>query len=342
MEDAAIALPDFDAKRGIALFGVFDGHGGDAIARIVADRLPQVLSESAEYRLGQYGQALTRAYLLIDNFLDSNEGRTLVARVSGHSGPDLMGNDGPDGMGCTAVVALVRMGSQPELVVANAGDSRCVLISGTTAMDMSVDHTPLLASERRRILKAGGIVTSEGRIDGNLNLSRAIGDLAYKQNKKLKPHQQKISVVPEIKYHSLHTNDRYLILGCDGIFERASSQQLASFLIDELSTQPKISSACAAFLDKNLSKHPGRTKGLGCDNMSLMVIDLSALVPTQPHAPQLSSSSTQAADAASRRAQKVRRPQIWVTCRAWRRLIFLRQVRGSVSRCSQASDETSS
>ncbi len=38
----------------------------------------------------------------------------------------------------------------------------------------------------------------EGRINGNLNLSRALGDLEYKQDKKLKPEQQIISAAPEI------------------------------------------------------------------------------------------------------------------------------------------------
>ena len=28
MEDAHVALPDFDPENGVSLFGVFDGHGG--------------------------------------------------------------------------------------------------------------------------------------------------------------------------------------------------------------------------------------------------------------------------------------------------------------------------
>ena len=28
MEDYHLALPDFDVPRGLALYGVFDGHGG--------------------------------------------------------------------------------------------------------------------------------------------------------------------------------------------------------------------------------------------------------------------------------------------------------------------------
>jgi protein phosphatase 1G len=47
---------------------------------------------------------------------------------------------------------------------------------------MSVDHKPDDVLEKTRITDAGGFV-SEGRVNGNLNLSRAMGDLEYKSNK---------------------------------------------------------------------------------------------------------------------------------------------------------------
>lgn len=47
---------------------------------------------------------------------------------------------------------------------------------------MSEDHKPDDPAEKNRINMAGGFV-SEGRVNGNLNLSRALGDLEYKSNK---------------------------------------------------------------------------------------------------------------------------------------------------------------
>jgi len=79
--------------------------------------------------------------------------------------------------GCTSVVALLV---DNDLVVANAGDSRAVLCRKGTAIALSEDHKPLQDRELERIRRAGGFVTEQGRVNGNLNLSRSIGDLKYK------------------------------------------------------------------------------------------------------------------------------------------------------------------
>ena len=76
--------------------------------------------------------------------------------------------------GCTAVVAILR-GNQ--LFVANAGDSRCVLSRKGRTVPLSADHKPEDDAEKTRIEGAGGVVTGDGRVNGGLNLSRAIGSL---------------------------------------------------------------------------------------------------------------------------------------------------------------------
>lgn len=61
--------------------------------------------------------------------------------------------------------------------MANVGDSRCVLSRAGKAIDLSEDHKPENSPERERIVAAGGKVTAEGRVNGGLNLSRALGKL---------------------------------------------------------------------------------------------------------------------------------------------------------------------
>ena len=62
---------------------------------------------------------------------------------------------------------------------------------------MSTDHKPELETEKERIYKADGWI-SEGRVKGNLNLTRGLGDLEYKLNTKLKPEEQMITANPDI------------------------------------------------------------------------------------------------------------------------------------------------
>lgn len=59
--------------------------------------------------------------------------------------------------------------------MANVGDSRCVVSDNGKAVEMSFDHKPEDPEETRRINKAGGKVTSDGRVNNGLNLSRALG-----------------------------------------------------------------------------------------------------------------------------------------------------------------------
>ena len=72
--------------------------------------------------------------------------------------------------------------------MANAGDSRTILSVNGDCVEMSEDHKPDNEKEKARITKAGGFV-SDGRINGNLNLSRAIGDMEYKKGENLSDHE---------------------------------------------------------------------------------------------------------------------------------------------------------
>ena len=62
----------------------------------------------------------------------------------------------------------------------NAGDSRAIAcVGGGLAEALSTDHKPDDDAERERIENAGGFVEFK-RVNGNLALSRALGDFAFK------------------------------------------------------------------------------------------------------------------------------------------------------------------
>lgn len=105
--------------------------------------------------------------------------------------------DHPIHAGATAIVAVLTTATK-TLTVANAGDSRAVLCRNGTTVPLSFDHKPMQATELSRINKAGGFVNNFGRVNGNLNLSRSIGDLKYKQVPGIPPPEQMITAEPDI------------------------------------------------------------------------------------------------------------------------------------------------
>lgn len=174
--------------------------------------------------------------------------------------------------GCTAVVALVK---DKNVYVANAGDSRAVLCRGNVAVPLSEDHKPSQASERARIVAAGGFVSEIGgitRVNGNLNLSRAIGDLRYKMNSTLLPKEQIITAEPDVQHIQLMNEDTFLLLACDGIWDVLSNQQAVDFVRQRLSQGMSPTDCANELLDACLAKDPREARGVGCDNMTAAII----------------------------------------------------------------------
>jgi serine/threonine protein phosphatase PrpC len=132
-----------------------------------------------------------------------------------------------DSIGCTANVILID--DMKKLYIANAGDSRCVLGRAGKAVPLSFDHKPDNQEEKERIEKAGSII-QEGRVDGNLNLSRSLGDLKYKVNKNLKPEEHPVTANPDVKIEALTGDEDFIIMGCDGIWETKTNEEMVEFV----------------------------------------------------------------------------------------------------------------
>ena len=163
------------------------------------------------------------------------------------------------------------------LTVANAGDSRAVLcrVGGTTE-PLSFDHKPQQDQEMSRIHNAGGFVNQFGRVNGNLNLSRSIGDLKYKQVPGISPAEQMITAEPDIVQVTLDSQDEFIILGCDGIWDCLTNEQAVKYVRDRIDTKTPAQIGIE-MLDEIISEDPRATQGIGGDNMTIMIIDL------QPH-----------------------------------------------------------
>ena len=74
----------------------------------------------------------------------------------------------------------------------------------------------------RRIIAAGRIV-SDNRVDGNLALSRAIGDFSFKDAEHLSPENQAVTCLPDITVRDRTKDDMFIMVACDGIWDCLSN-----------------------------------------------------------------------------------------------------------------------
>ena len=268
MEDAHIAVPNL--INGSSLFGVLDGHGGSEVAQYVRDNLPTIIKNSQFCKNKQWKELLTVAFSSIDEDITKEKAQKELAQYYKKASHDEFNptteSDVYKHVGCTACVALVAEG---EVIVANAGDSRCVMGRKGQAVDMSMDHKPDLEIEKSRIVNAGGFV-EDNRVNGVLNLSRSIGDFEYKLNDKLKSDKQLVISLPDVKIEKIKDAD-FIVIACDGIWECWDSQKVVDFIYSKINTAPKLSNIIEELFEKIISPD-ATTTPLGCDNMTCVIV----------------------------------------------------------------------
>lgn len=181
----------------------------------------------------------------------------------------------PDTVGCTAVCVLVR---KQDVITANAGDSRAVMCRKGQAVELSYDHKPASETEKTRIEAAGGYLEESAggaRVNGNLNLSRAIGDLEYKKRSDLKPEEQVICSTPDVVVRELTPEDEFIVLACDGVWDVMSNQDICDFIKPRLEKGMDLKEVAADVLEHCCSEDPQKTDGLGTDNMTVIIVKLN-------------------------------------------------------------------
>ena len=189
MEDDHIQMLSVsDALPNVSLFGVFDGHGGDMVAHYSARHFPKHLTDALDAGDlkpdlagfdGKAKAAFESSLMALDNELQHLQD---VA-------------SGQDQSGSTSVQCLI---SPTSIVCANTGDSRAVLARGGDAVPLSHDHKPYNPEEKARIEAAGSHVKFN-RVNGDLAVSRALGDFVYKRCETVAADRQAVTAFPEVR-----------------------------------------------------------------------------------------------------------------------------------------------
>uniref|UniRef100_A0A7S3ERI7 protein-serine/threonine phosphatase n=1 Tax=Haptolina ericina TaxID=156174 RepID=A0A7S3ERI7_9EUKA len=222
MEDDHVQILSLPQVPDCSLFGVFDGHGGDMVAHYAARHFPDVLQNTKliapnmphEDFVAASTKAFETALMQIDDDM------LHLPQVE----------SGQDQSGSTSVMTLM---SPRYIVCANTGDSRAVLARAGQAVTLSNDHKPYLPEEKERIEKANGQVKFN-RVNGDLAVSRALGDFVYKRCESVGAKEQAVTAFPEIIAEERHEADQFIVLACDGIWDVMSSQEVVDKVLDML------------------------------------------------------------------------------------------------------------
>lgn len=185
--------------------------------------------------------------------------------------------------GSTATTAFI-LGNR--LYCPNVGDSRVLLCRDFKAYPMTEDHKPSREDESKRIRDAGGFVINN-RVMGELAVSRAFGDCEFKKGiqgiidqdcesggYQLREgaeidkswEQPLIIAEPDIQITSISEMDQFLLLGCDGLFDVFTPEDVVDFVRSNMLEHRDAQKCCQNLTYAAIRKRNSR------DNVSVILI----------------------------------------------------------------------
>ncbi|KAK3737460.1 hypothetical protein QZH41_008343 [Actinostola sp. cb2023] len=227
-------FPDF------AFFAVYDGHGGLDAAVYSSIHLHYFLAKNKNLSTDP-GLALHETFLMTDDSFGEK------AKAEGLRS------------GCTAVTVLI---SDDKMYIAWLGDSQVVLCKAGESVLLMEPHKPDNQDEKERIESLGGCVVYFGawRVNGNLSVSRAIGDVEHK------PY---ISGEPFVAEYSFEGDEEFLILACDGLWDTIGRDHAVELVKNHIAQGNTRDSAAKLLVVA--AKDAGSS-----DNISVIVVYLDA------------------------------------------------------------------
>ncbi|KAK3161009.1 hypothetical protein QOZ80_1BG0070420 [Eleusine coracana subsp. coracana] len=278
MEDEVVLRPRA-LLDGFSFAAVFDGHAGFSAVEFLRDELYKecvaALDGGAVLRtknLDAITVAIQRAFAAVDAKLCT--------------WLDQMDKD--DDSGATATAMFL---SNDVLVVSHIGDSSLQVVSrGGRPQALTNSHRPYgnnktSLEEVKRIRAAGGWIT-DGRICGDISVSRAFGDIRFKTRKNemlvkgvkegrwsekfVSRIQFKGDLVissPDVSLVELGPDVEFILLATDGLWDYMKSSEVVDFVRDQLRRHGDVQMACDALGQKVLDERSQ-------DNISIVIADL--------------------------------------------------------------------
>lgn len=253
MEDSHTTILNInDSENHVSFFGVYDGHGGEKSAFFAGQHLHDLILSTELFKRQEFDDALKEGFLACDVEILNNA---------------LMKEDDS---GCAATSTII---TPEKIFCGNAGDSRTIMSVDGYAKALSFDHKPSNEGEKIRICSAGGYVDMN-RVNGNLALSRGIGDFDFKKNSDLPAEEQIVTAYPDVIEHNIdYECDEFIVLACDGIWDCLTSQNCVECIRRGVYLKKALPEICEDIIELCCAPNSDGV-GIGCDNMSLIIIAL--------------------------------------------------------------------
>lgn len=235
VQGARLTMEDeYKVADGGKFAAVFDGHGGGGVSAFLKNHLYRNITQSLqiihEDETGLHwepGMTNTVSVPSLATYVSALRQAFRKVEV------DVLSDKSLNYQGSTAVAVLVHDNHGHRTVLsANVGDSRAILSRDGKAVDLTRDHKPSDEREKAHILSRGGTVewdrSSRVHRVRHLSLSRAIGD-GY-----AKPI---VGSEVEIKRYPVYEGqDEFMVLASDGLWDVMTSQDVVSFVHQQLAT----------------------------------------------------------------------------------------------------------
>ena len=259
----------------ISYFSIFDGHGGEECSEFLKDNYLKYLVDNKNFPY-DIKQSMIEAFKDIEEEFFKLKCKDTLEES--------------DKSGSCALVAVIF---DNKIYIANIGDSRAIMSinEGTKIKQLTVDHKPDNLIEFERAMKNGSKIYLDDNDDPDRDVSkikfikdkhdlekkkelkqhsvedkifrvypsdlavmRTVGDIKAKK-KEFGGNPGTIINNPDIFVIDINSNDDFIVMGCDGIF-------------DDLSNQEIIDAAWMVF------KHRGKDKNYDIHELSQEACDL--------------------------------------------------------------------
>ena len=121
------------------------------------------------------------------------------------------------------------------------------------AIEMSRDHRPCCTNERSRVESLGGYI-DDGYLNGQLAVTRALGDWHLEGMKEAGERSGPLSAEPELKLTTLTKEDEFLIIGSDGIWDVFTSQNAVDFARRRLQEHNDVKKCCREVVEEAIKR----------------------------------------------------------------------------------------